>query len=167
MDTFLPFGYKVPWGHSVTRDFVPIVKKGSALNIFSCIFQVLVFTEESRLNGEDTDKINTVSSLVRSKSEQQLCIIHAVCHVMGMLSACANPVIYGFLNENFHREFKELFGELKKKCFQLCACRRSPLENPVENPQQQQNQIELDPLMGNGNKKPDNNGVKQTQNKAT
>ena len=128
----------------------------------------MVFTEESRLNGEDTDKINTVSNLVRSKSEQQLCIIHAVCHVMGMLSACANPVIYGFLNENFHREFKELFGELKKKCFQLCACRKSPLEShlesaAMENPQQQ-HQIELDPLMGNGNKKPDNNGVNQTQN---
>ena len=141
----------------------------SALNIFSSIFQVLVFTEESRLNGEDTDKINTVSNLVRSKSEQQLCIIHAVCHVMGMLSACANPVIYGFLNENFHREFKELFGELKKKCFQLCACRKSPLEShlesaAMENPPQQ---IELDPLMGNGNKKPDNNGVNQTQNKVT
>ena len=42
-------------------------------------------------------------------STEQFCIVYAVCHVMGMLSACANPVIYGYLNENFNREFKEIF----------------------------------------------------------
>ena len=115
-----------------------------------------MFTEESRLNGEDTDKINTVSSLVRSKSEQQLCIIHAVCHVMGMLSACANPVIYGFLNENFQREFKELFGEFKKFCGGCCR----KTESHLENPQAQNQQIELNPLMENGTAgKTDPNGV--------
>ena len=29
-----------------------------------------------------------------------------MCHVLGMSSACANPVIYGFLNENFSKEFR-------------------------------------------------------------
>ena len=35
-----------------------------------------------------------------------ICLIYAVCHVICMSSACANPVIYGFLNENFNKEFK-------------------------------------------------------------
>ena len=123
-----------------------------------------MFTEESRLNGEDTDKINTVSSLVRSRSEQQLCIIHAVCHVMGMLSACANPVIYGFLNENFQREFKELFGEFKKTCQKFCGgcCRKTEIH--LENPQTQDQQIEMNPLMENGTAaKTDQKGVIENQ----
>ena len=38
-------------------------------------------------------------------SEAAFCGVYAVCHVLGMSSACANPVIYGFLNENFSKEF--------------------------------------------------------------
>ena len=45
-------------------------------------------------------------------SDEQLCIFYAVCHVTSMLSACANPVIYGYLNENFNREFKDIFSKL-------------------------------------------------------
>lgn len=54
-------------------------------------------------------------------SDQQFCILYAVCHVTGMLSACANPVIYGYLNENFNREFKEIFANLKHLF--SCSCR--------------------------------------------
>ena len=54
-------------------------------------------------------------------SQEQFCIVYAVCHVMGMLSDCANPVIYGYLNENFNREFKEIFAA----CFKTpCAIYR-------------------------------------------
>ncbi len=31
-------------------------------------------------------------------TDEQYCILYAVCHVTGMLSACANPVIYGYGN---------------------------------------------------------------------
>ena len=31
----------------------------------------------------------------------------------GMMSACTNPILYGFLNENFKKEFKEMFGKVK------------------------------------------------------
>ncbi len=34
------------------------------------------------------------------------------CHLLGMSSACINPVLYGYLNDNFRREFKEIFGLL-------------------------------------------------------
>ena len=57
----------------------------------------------------------------KSISEHQISIIHAVCHVMGMVSACANPIIYGFFNENFHREFSILYNEAKKSLCCLCT----------------------------------------------
>ena len=83
---------------------------------------------------------------------QQQTIIYAVCHVMGMLSACANPIIYGFLNENFSREFKELYKSLKQSCFknhsslhsrsqdmeedtQIHAAQPLMLKHPDDNPQ--------------------------------
>ncbi|ESN99278.1 hypothetical protein HELRODRAFT_67040 [Helobdella robusta] len=58
-------------------------------------------------------------------------IIFAVCHLLALLSACANPVLYGWLNENFQREFKRILCTnkcMKKinnnanngKCGQLC-----------------------------------------------
>jgi hypothetical protein len=45
--------------------------------------QALDLTEKSRTeNKEDGGGL----------TNQQLCIIYAICHVTGMLSACANPV---------------------------------------------------------------------------
>lgn len=35
-------------------------------------------------------------------------IIYAICHMMGMSSACSNPLLYGWLNDNFRKEFKEI-----------------------------------------------------------
>ncbi|XP_040565594.1 neuropeptide F receptor [Lepeophtheirus salmonis] len=53
-------------------------------------------------------------------SDEVFCGIYAVCHVLGMLSACANPVIYGFLNENFSKEFKQI-GLWWKTKIQFCT----------------------------------------------
>ncbi|EEB10238.1 class A rhodopsin-like G-protein coupled receptor GPRnpy1, putative [Pediculus humanus corporis] len=33
-------------------------------------------------------------------------VVFAVCHMMGMSSACSNPFLYGWLNDNFRKEFK-------------------------------------------------------------
>lgn len=54
-------------------------------------------------------------------------ICYAVCHMMGMSSACSNPILYGCLNENFWKEFKDILwclessadnmGQLKKTSF--------------------------------------------------
>lgn len=35
-------------------------------------------------------------------------VIYAVCHMISMSSACTNPVLYGWLNENFWKEFKDI-----------------------------------------------------------
>lgn len=37
-------------------------------------------------------------------------ILYAVCHMMAMSSACLNPVLYGYFNDNFRKEFKEQFS---------------------------------------------------------
>lgn len=37
----------------------------------------------------------------------------AFCHIVGMTSACANPVLYGVLNENFRAEFVAIFTDLR------------------------------------------------------
>lgn len=39
---------------------------------------------------------------------QQILVSYAVCHMIGMSSACSNPLLYGWLNDNFRKEFKEI-----------------------------------------------------------
>lgn len=46
---------------------------------------------------------------------QDLLVIYAICHMMGMSSACSNPVLYGWLNENFKKEFREIL-HLDRAC---------------------------------------------------
>ena len=72
-------------------------------------------TEKSRIEGAEQHE--------PSLTNEQLCIIFAVCHATGMLSACANPIIYGFLNENFRREFVDIFNCIRKKvsCKKCCT----------------------------------------------
>lgn len=43
-----------------------------------------------------------------SSNTQSMIIAYAVCHMMGMSSACSNPFMYGWLNEQFRREFREI-----------------------------------------------------------
>ncbi|KAL0277525.1 UNVERIFIED_CONTAM: hypothetical protein PYX00_004776 [Menopon gallinae] len=45
-------------------------------------------------------------------------VVYAVCHMMGMSSACSNPLLYGWLNDNFRKEFKEILAL-------VCPCARS------------------------------------------
>ena len=37
-------------------------------------------------------------------------ISFAICHMIGMSSACSNPLLYGWLNENFKKEFVDIFS---------------------------------------------------------
>jgi len=41
--------------------------------------------------------------------------LFGTCHLLGMTSACTNPVLYGFLNESFKNEFKEMLSHLNVK----------------------------------------------------
>lgn len=46
--------------------------------------------------------------------EKSMTITYAVCHMFGMSSAVSNPLLYGWLNDNFRKEFEEI----------LCCWRR-------------------------------------------
>ncbi|KAF5290234.1 hypothetical protein FQA39_LY14788 [Lamprigera yunnana] len=55
-------------------------------------------------------------------TSQPMKVCYAVCHMMGMSSACSNPVLYGWLNENFWKEFKDI----------MCLSRSSSTNNSAE-----------------------------------
>lgn len=58
--------------------------------------------------------VNIVSDLYFPFDDHQVYrIVFACCHLAGMSSACSNPLLYGFLNDNFRKEFKEILG---KRC---------------------------------------------------
>ena len=56
----------------------------------------------------DSDKTPLFSNI------EHLYITYAVCHLASMTSAVSNPILYGFMNENFRREFKNIWLGLKK-----------------------------------------------------
>ncbi|XP_074031303.1 neuropeptide F receptor [Leptinotarsa decemlineata] len=53
---------------------------------------------------------NLIADLSTSQSftSQPMMVCYAICHMMGMSSACSNPILYGCLNENFWKEFKDI-----------------------------------------------------------
>ncbi|GBP13912.1 Neuropeptide F receptor, partial [Eumeta japonica] len=40
--------------------------------------------------------------------EKSMTVTYAVCHMFGMSSAVSNPLLYGWLNDNFRKEFEEI-----------------------------------------------------------
>lgn len=50
-------------------------------------------------------------------------IIFAVCNLFGCSSACTNPILYGFMNENFRKEFLQVYRHYvdKLKCLLVCC----------------------------------------------
>lgn len=53
---------------------------------------------------------NLLTDISMSKSSTSTLEVmkYAVCHMIGMSSACSNPLLYGYLNDNFRKEFKEI-----------------------------------------------------------
>ncbi|KAG5671907.1 hypothetical protein PVAND_002076 [Polypedilum vanderplanki] len=47
-------------------------------------------------------------SMNNTQLTQTTYIIYAACHMAGMSSACSNPLLYGWLNSNFRKEFNEI-----------------------------------------------------------
>lgn len=58
--------------------------------------------------------------LVTLNSKMYRLDIFAYCHITGMISACANPIIYGVFNKNFREHFEEMLVWLRNvtKCRQ-------------------------------------------------
>lgn len=45
--------------------------------------------------------------------------IFAICHMIGMSSACSNPLLYGWLNDNFRKEFVDILSKCTPVSFFL------------------------------------------------
>ena len=70
--------------------------------------------------------LNVVADLgvLFKDNKERFLIPYGLCHMIGMSSACSNPVLYGWLNENFRKEFKEIFLSVRPPC-----CRRPENNN--------------------------------------
>lgn len=112
---------------------LPNINTSQCQLILTFVFylKVLDITEKARIEGHHQEP---------SLTNEQLCIIFAVCHATGMLSACANPIIYGFLNENFHRVFIEIISNVRKtlaplNCFNVTSSENEPSSSNVNDRQ--------------------------------
>jgi len=60
------------------------------------------------------------------EDEEKMLIIYTVAHLIGMSSACLNPLLYGWSNEHFRKEFqfilKAPFRTLCKNALQSGTC---------------------------------------------
>ncbi|XP_069097003.1 neuropeptide Y receptor type 4-2-like [Pleurodeles waltl] len=54
-------------------------------------------------------------------------LIFSLCHLMAMMSTFVNPIIYGFLNNNFKKEVKSLIQNCKRNSSASIECEHYPL----------------------------------------
>ncbi len=36
-------------------------------------------------------------------------MVYGICNILGLSNACTNPVLYGYFNENFRKEYKSIY----------------------------------------------------------
>lgn len=63
-----------------------------------------------------------ISSEIYEGNEVQI-MFYALCHILGMSSACSNPILYGWHNSNFRREFLK-HSRLLRYLSRNLPCRR-------------------------------------------
>ena len=59
-------------------------------------------------------------------------VIYAVCHLFGMSSACANPFLYGWFNDNFRGEFKSILTAPSRWCAAFSPARKRPRPSSIQ-----------------------------------
>ena len=52
--------------------------------------------------------LNLYSDAYMTFDDSTYAILFSCCHMLGMSSACSNPMLYGWLNENFRKEFHDI-----------------------------------------------------------
>ncbi|XP_065361926.1 neuropeptide F receptor isoform X1 [Calliphora vicina] len=57
---------------------------------------------------------NLYADMKRPAVTNDMMVMYAFCHMIGMSSACSNPLLYGWLNDNFRKEFQELLCRNKE-----------------------------------------------------
>lgn len=54
--------------------------------------------------------INIVNDIFNPDDGPEYRTFFAICHMIGMSSACSNPLLYGWLNDNFRKEFVDILS---------------------------------------------------------
>ena len=54
--------------------------------------------------------INIVVDIFNPIDGPEYRTVFAICHMIGMSSACSNPLLYGWLNDNFRKEFVDILS---------------------------------------------------------
>jgi len=78
-------------------------------------------------------------------------IIYAFCHLIGMSSANTNPLLYGFFNDNFRKEFNDIWKSFKRFC--CCKC-RSPEDDFVGSRSTRESRADREPTVNYKQSKP-------------
>jgi hypothetical protein len=81
------------------------------------------------------------------KASHAFYIINAICILLGMSSAVSNPFLYGFLNENFKREYQKLFETISTR---FCSIKKTKNNNNSN-------------IYNNANKQTESNRIKKTK----
>lgn len=74
------------------------------LNLFNCIVDFMFSNDQAT---------------------ESMLVVYAACHLCGMSSACTNPFLYGWLNNNFKTEFTDM---LLCRQSRVCRCQCMPLK---------------------------------------
>eukprot|EP00095_Tigriopus_kingsejongensis_P003900 maker-scaffold296_size217904-snap-gene-1.18 protein:Tk03900 transcript:maker-scaffold296_size217904-snap-gene-1.18-mRNA-1 annotation:"NPYLR8" len=63
------------------------------LNLFSFMIEIFPHVIRKYIEGSET-------------------VIYSLFHLFGLCNACINPILYGYLNENFRKEYKKIYRQM-------------------------------------------------------
>ncbi|KAK3932304.1 Neuropeptide F receptor [Frankliniella fusca] len=88
------------------------------LNIFNLTMDMshLYLTSDEQDGVEGEARADRQPDSLFGGNRQAMVVTYALCHMMGMSSACTNPMLYGWLNENFRKEFREILDVVCALC---------------------------------------------------
>ncbi|KAF8784902.1 Neuropeptide F receptor like protein [Argiope bruennichi] len=139
--TVVHFPVNLPWLKSVNYciERWPIQHGRGFYSAFSMVFQYLLpifIVSMAYARTVCKNRIQEKRVCLQGEHERENAtfrIVFACCHMAGMSSACSNPLLYGWLNENFKKEFKEIFAKCFKSPPQPPQPRRSKTKLRYEN----------------------------------
>ena len=72
--------------------------------------------------------------------DETYAILFAVCHLISMSSACSNPLLYGWLNDNFRKEFGNL-------CCCFSNCQKQSIQNAPPIPKNDADNVKMETIV--------------------
>ena len=75
-----------------------------------------IVVESSELFKTSGIKKRCFANVIRLIKKESIMVTYLVCHILGMTTSCTNPLVYGFLNDFFFKEFQSLCPCYWKTC---------------------------------------------------